>query len=242
MKKKISVGAALGIAGITAVVVFFATSFAQLNMIGALTNNAWYQEPLYQKIHAIEQIVEKQFDGEIEEKQLMDYVSRGYMAGLGDRFSLYFSKEDLEEFLISEAGELVGIGVTGIQDPETGYIRVESVYKGSPADLAGLRAGDLLTAVDGTGVLEVGYEEAINQIRGEEGTSVSLTFLRDGAEQDLHIVRQKIEVPSVSYQLYGDNGYIAVTSFNETTARQFQQAVESLQAQGAEKLIFDMRN
>ena len=161
MKKKISVGAALGIAGITAVVVFFATSFAQLNMIGALTNNAWYQEPLYQKIHAIEQIVEKQFDGEIEEKQLMDYVSRGYMAGLGDRFSLYFSKEDLEEFLISEAGELVGIGVTGIQDPETGYIRVESVYKGSPADLAGLRAGDLLTAVDGTGVLEVGYEEAM---------------------------------------------------------------------------------
>ncbi|MBR3631238.1 MAG: S41 family peptidase, partial [Oscillospiraceae bacterium] len=184
---------------------------------------------------------EKFYTKDIDEEQLMDGILKGYVAGLGDPYSKYLSAQEYEALMTKEAGQSSGIGISVILD-EDGNILIKKVEDDAPAQEAGLEPGDVITAVNGESVKEVGYEVAVENIRGEEGTDVQLTFLRNGLERKINVTRRSYDVSTVSYQMLdGQIGYIRITNFRDNTPEQFQEALDSLLGSGARYLLFDVR-
>ncbi len=241
MNKKISLGAAICFMAIAAAIAFTVTMAYARNIFNERIANVEERAEVYQKLSEIDQIVRNSYLNEIDEDELMNSIADGYMAGLNDDYAYYMDQEEYREYQMENAGELIGIGVTVTQD-ESGYIRVLEVMEDSPAAQAGLQAGDLITRVGETDVLAVGYEEASSMIRGEEGTSVTLTVHRDQEELTFEVTRRTIETETVSYRLIGENGYVKITNFHSNTVDDFKAAVEDLIFQGATGLIFDVRN
>ena len=241
MNKKVSLGAAICFMAIAAAVTFTITMYFSLNIFNSKIANVTERDNFYDKIAEIDTIVRNNFLEDIDEDRLMDYVADGYMAGLDDPYTYYMNQEEYKAYQMDNAGELVGIGVTVIQD-ESGYILVKGVEEGSPAENAGIQAGDLIVKVGDIDVLSEGYNEAVTAVRGEEGTTVVLTIRRDNEDLQVEAVRKLIKSTTISYRLIGDNGYIKISKFDETTFDDFKNAVSDLQSQGATGLIFDVRN
>ena len=241
MNKKISLGAAICFMAIAAAITFTITMTFSKNIFNSLVANVDERADVYEKLAEIDQIVRNNALEEIDEEELMNSIADGYMAGLDDNYAYYMDQDEYQSYQMDNAGELIGIGITVSLD-ESGYLLVNEVTPDSPAAVAGLQAGDLITRVDDTDVLTAGYEEATSLVRGEEGTRVNLTVQRDQEELTLEAVRRKIHTTSVSYRMIGDNGYLKITGFDATTPDDFQAAVADLQRQGASGLIFDVRN
>ena len=131
------------------------------------------------KLTTIEQIVDKDYLGEIDENKIFDETMKGYVEGLDDEYSQYFTKEELEEYKTDNIeGEFVGIGVYIFQDTEKNAIRVLSPIKGSPAEAAGILAGDYIIQVDGENYTGEQITEATNKMKGQEGRTVKIQLLR----------------------------------------------------------------
>lgn len=181
---------------IAAAIAFTVTMAYARNIFNERIANVEERAEVYQKLSEIDQIVRNSYLNEIDEDELMNSIADGYMAGLNDDYAYYMDQEEYREYQMENAGELIGIGVTVTQD-ESGYIRVLEVMEDSPAAQSGLQAGDLITRVGETDVLAVGYEEASSMIRGEEGTSVTLTVHRDQEELTFEVTRRTIETETV---------------------------------------------
>ncbi len=167
---------------------------------------------------------------------------------IGDRYARYFTAEEYEAYASDLGGNLVGIGVsiTGYQQGEdTTGIHILSVFPASPAEQAGLRVGDVITAVDGNTVSALGYSEACAAVAGEANTIVSLTILRDGETVAIDVTRASCVKKTVHPRVItvGDYtiGYLYITEFDAITAEQFILAVESLKAIGVDRWLFDLR-
>ncbi len=144
--------------------------------------------------------------------------------------------------MIDLEGRVVGIGVSAEMDP-SGYILIREVYEESPAAIVGLQAGDLIIKVDELDVNTETYEQASQAIRGEEGSKVNITYRRESEDTTIEVTRRKVDVPTVfSRMIDGNVGYVQVTEFNDSTSTQFSNQVDALISQGAQALIFDMRN
>ena len=143
-----------------------------------------------------------------------------------------------------EETEYVGIGVT-VELLADGYAKVIEVASGSPAEGAGMRLGDILIAVEGEDFALLGYDNAINRIRGEEGTEVTVTVRRGEASIDFTMKRKKLAIRSVSFRMLAESeekiGYIRITKFDGTTFAQFVEAIETLEQEGAASFVFDVR-
>ncbi|MBQ9735358.1 MAG: PDZ domain-containing protein [Clostridia bacterium] len=167
-----------------------------------------------------------------------------YMFAVGDVYGAYVSEEDAKQ---EQAGDdsYVGIGVT-VTQLANGYVEVIAVTPDSPAKAAGIAEGDVLIAVEGESVLSLGYDKTVDRVRGVEGTSVSLTFLRGDTEYTVSVSRKKLVNLTVSYKILansgGTTGYIRINQFEATTFTQFVAAVEALEAQGVTEFVFDVRN
>lgn len=241
MNKKVSLGAAICFMAIAAAVTFTITMYFSLNIFNSKIANVTERDDFYDKIAEIDTIVRNNFLEDIDEEQLLDSVADGYMAGLNDPYTRYMNQEEYKAYQMDNAGQLVGIGVT-VQMDESGYILVNSVEGGSPAENAGILAGDLIVKVDDMDVLTAGYAEAVNAVRGEEGTTVLLTVRRNNEDIQLEAVRKLLTSTTITYRMIGEDGYIKISKFDATTASDFKNAVADLKAQGATGLIFDVRN
>ncbi len=243
MNKKIPLGAAICFMGIIAAITFVITMIFSMGWFNSKMSRVKEREQLYAKIAEIDGIVRANYvdEAEIDKEALFDAMSRGYIAGLNDKYAAYFTPEELKKEQQDDEGILVGIGIAAKQD-ESGYIQVSDVYDGSPAKEAGLQKGDLIVKVDDQDVAVVGYSAAVDMVSGEAGTKVKITYRRDGADKDLELTRKQVEIPSVSYRMIENNGYIKITTFNAATVKQFETAVDSCIEQGAKGLIFDLRN
>lgn len=241
MNKKISLGAAICFMAIAAAITFTITMTYAKNIFNTKIANVDERAQVYEKISEIDQIVRNNYLNDIDEDELINAIADGYMKGLEDDYAYYMDQEEYNEYKMDNAGELIGIGVTVTLD-ESGYIRILEVNEGSPAEQAGLQAGDLITKVGDADVLTVGYQEATGLIRGEEGTKVTLTIHRDQEELTVEVTRKLMDTVTVTYRMIGENGYIKISKFDSNTPRDFKAAVEDLQAQGATGLIFDVRN
>ena len=172
---------------------------------------------------------------------LVDGAIDGMVASLGDPHSVYMPPEMFRTLRQQTEGSFGGIGVTmGFKD---GTVKIISVLDGTPGEAAGLRAGDEILAVDGVPTSELPSEEVALRIRGEVGTQVTLRILHDGAEQDVTITRDVIQVHSVrGVMLDGTTiGYIRIASFSEHTADEFKDAYRALEKDGVKGMIIDLR-
>lgn len=242
MNKKVSLGAAICFMGIVAAVTFVITMIFSTDVFNGKVFRVKERERMYTKFAEIDRTVTQNFVGEIDEDQLLDAISAGYISGLGDRYAQYFSPEELKKEKLNNEGVLVGIGIAATIDDSKSYIQISEVYENSPASEAGLQTGDLIVKVDDQDVAEVGYTEAIGMVTGEAGTKVKITYRREGEDKSLELTRKRVEIPSVSYRMIGENGYIQIEDFNAATVSQFDTAVNACIEQGAKGLVFDLRN
>lgn len=169
-----------------------------------------------------------------------------YADTLGDPYAVYRAAEATKEHSIDMSGKFGGIGVMIEYNHEKETLMVSQVYPNSPAEKVGVEVGDFIVGVDGKRVSEIGYLNAVNYVRGEIGTTVSITLLRGEREIEVSAVRAAVEEINVSYQALDVDGrklgYVQIDSFKENTFEQFKEAIESLETEGVEGIIFDMRN
>lgn len=198
-----------------------------------------------EKLTKIRGLIDDHYLGEVEEDQLEEGIYKGYLAGLGDPYSVYYDEEETQELYESSQGEYSGIGVVISQDINTGTITMVQVYEGSPAEKAGLMDNDVLYKVGKVEVTGMDLSEVVGYIKGEKGTSVELTVLRGDENEEVTVtaVRDQIEAKTVDYRMLEDQiGYLAVTEFDSVTYDQYAEALENLQQQGMQGLVVDLRN
>ena len=176
-----------------------------------------------------------------DEGAVTDAIIDSYVTSLGDRYSVYRTKDEYKDYTSGMSGNYTGIGIVVTQSDE-GLIHINSVNEGGSAYEEGLKAGDLITSVDGIPVLERGYEDSINAISGEEGTTVTLTVDRDGESLTFTLTRRKLVESSVTYSLENGIGYIKISSFKSNTDEQFIAAVDYMEKNGVKAVIYDLRN
>lgn len=175
-------------------------------------------------------------------EELFVNMLKGLTKGTHDKHTTYLNKDDMKELEMHTSSSYSGIGLLlDFSDGKT--LKVGATMEGQPAEAAGLQKGDQILAIDGTPVSDIEKDEVANHIRGEEGTFVVLTILRNGEEQEISIERKTIVMPTVKSQmLIDDVGYIRVTQFAEKTVDEFAKAYEELEAQGMKRLVLDLRD
>ena len=196
------------------------------------------------KLKEIKALIDRYYLEDVDEDQLEAYTYKGLLAGLGDPYSTYYTKEEYEGLTESMEGVFSGIGAVLQQDADDGTIKVVRVIKDSPAEEAGVKANDILYKIEGKKISsDEDLSEVVSRVKGKEGTNVNLTFLRNEEEIDFTITRKQIENPTVEYEMLDQSiGYIQITEFEEVTVDQFENAMEELEKDGMEKLVLDLRD
>ena len=185
--------------------------------------------------------IKRSFVDEVDEKALADGVALGLIYSLNDPYSAYFDAEEYDKILDNNEGLDAGIGLFLTRHPDNGYIYVINVSVGSPADLAGIKIGDLITAVDGKDVIELGFSTAVANIRGKIDTDCALTVKRGDETLSLTATRGRFVTTSVFSHMIDSLCYIQITDFNTATVPQFEAAINDAIDNNATGLIFDVR-
>ena len=200
-------------------------------------------QDISQTLDTYRAVIDKYYLGDVNEESLKEGAVKGYIEGLGDPYTEYISKEDMEDYMEDTMGNFVGIGIYMTEDPETNQIMVLAPIKGSPAEKAGIQPGDYIVSVNGEPCTADDMTVISNKIKGEEGTTVKLQILRGEETLDFEIARENIIVNPVEGEVLENNiGYIEFSSFDENTAEEFKTRFEELQAQGITSLIIDVRS
>lgn len=245
-KKKYGIYKTIMIISISVFLTFMITSillytYFSKNPIAVSSNSI--NNNISNKIEKYRKIIDKYYLGEVDENKLEEGAIKGYIEGLGDPYTEYISKEDMEDYLDDTMGNFVGIGIYMIKNTQYDKIQVLSTIKGSPAEKAGVQAGDLILSVNGIEYKADDMTTASNNIKGEEGTKVAVEVLRGAQNIKYEITREKVKVNQVEGKVISQNiGYIQFTSFDETTAQDFKTKYEELAKQGIQSLIIDLRN
>lgn len=194
------------------------------------------------KLDELSALIQERFIGEEDVTEMEDAAAGAMVAALGDEWSYYISAEDYASYLDQMSNSYVGVGIT-IQQREDGYLDLVQVVEGGPAETAGLRQGDVLIRVDGQDCAQSELDQIRNLVRGEEGTQVLLTVRRDGQEHEFQVTRAYFETPVAQGQMVSDvTGLVTIFNFDERCAEETLEAIDALIAQGAQNLIFDVRN
>jgi len=197
------------------------------------------------KMAAIERIIREYYYAEVDASDLSNGVYDGMMASIGDKYSDYYSPEELKEVRQDNAGLYGGIGAYVGTDKETNMVVITSVMPGTPAEEYGLHANDIIYKVDGVDVSKMTSSEVVKLIRGPENSFVTITVVREGESDylDIDVERRIIESPTVKYEMLDDDiGYIQITEFDDVTADQFSEAITELNAMGMKALLLDLRS
>ena len=194
------------------------------------------------KLDQLEDLIQEKFIEDADPKAMEDAAADAMVKSIGDRWSYYMSAEEYEAHREVVENAYVGVGMT-IQATEdsSGFLILE-VVAGGPAEEAGIQVKDLLIRVEDKDVRALTMEEVRDLVKGEEGTSVSLTILRQGTNETISVQRRRVETPVATAQLLkGTIGLITIENFDERCAEESIMAIENLLEIGAEKLIFDVR-
>lgn len=195
------------------------------------------------KLEQLESLIGERFIGEADMEAVADAAADAMVTATGDRWSYYIPASEYESYREQMANAYVGVGITIQVTEENEGFQIVAVTAGGPAEEAGLMVGDLLVMVNEQDVRGMETSDVRNLVRGEEGTCISMTVLRQGVVKELEVERRKVETPVATYEMLEDNvGLVSIDNFDSRCADETIAAIEALLDNGAEKLIFDVRN
>lgn len=223
----------------------FAFRYSQLQVTQQGAGSAVVSDNMQIKLQTIEQIVDfYYYKDDVDKEAMADGVYRGVMDAIGDPYSTYYSAAELKSLMEQTEGIYYGIGAYVALDTISGLPKIASAIPGTPAEAADLRPDDIIYKVDGQEVYGMDLTAVTGLIKGEEGTTVTLTIIRDGESDYLNIdvVRKKVETPTVEYEMFEDGmAYIQIVEFNDTTVTQFADALATAKGSDMQGLIIDLR-
>lgn len=199
------------------------------------------------KLEAIEEVIDKYYykEEDINTDNMIEGMYAGLVSSLGDPYSVYYTADEWKELMEDTEGIYYGIGAYVSKDEVSGYGKISGVIDNTPAQESGLRENDIIYEIDGESAYGLELSEIVARIKGEEGTTVHLTIVREGESDylEIDVARKKIEAPTVNYEMYDNNvGYIQITEFDEVTYDQFVEALAVVKGSGAEGIILDLRS
>lgn len=196
-----------------------------------------------QKVVTLESLIEANYYlDEVSEEELREGAYEGIVNALGDIYSVYYTAEEAEEVFNQSEGIYYGIGAYCQLDSVSGYVKITGTIKGTPAEEAGLQAGDIIYMVEGEDMGGLDIDQVVLRIKGEEGTKVHLTLVRDSEYVEVDVERRKIESPTVEYSMLDDKiGYVQLVEFDDVTVEQFKEALKALKSENAQGMILDLR-
>lgn len=195
------------------------------------------------KLNALDSLLQSGFYfDDVDDEKAADNIFKAYLEAYGDKYTVYYTPDEYKSLMESTSGTFYGIGAV-CQKADDGSILISEAYEDAPAYKAGIRNGDKVIKVNGKDITGMDLSVAVALIKGEKGTDVNLTVIRNSEEKNFTVTRDKINVKTVSYHMMDNNiGYIYVTQFDDVTTEQFKAAVDDLQNQGMKGLIIDIRN
>lgn len=202
-------------------------------------------EKTTEKLGVLENTIKQYFWQDVDESTLEEGVYKGLLESLDDPYSVYYTHDELVQLQQQTEGIYYGIGAYISQDNEMGYVRVSKIIKNTPAEASGLQQDDYIYKVDGEDMQGKDSSYVVSKIKGEAGTKVTITVVREGATDpiDIEVERQKIESPTIEYQMLdNDMAYIQITEFDLVTTEQFEEAYKQAQADEMKGLILDLRS
>ena len=195
------------------------------------------------KLSQLQSLIEERYIEGADPTVLEDAAADAMVAATGDRWSYYIPASEYETYQENMANAYVGVGITILSSEDIEGFRIMSVTPGGPAEEAGVQKDDVLIGVDGQDVRQSDANQVRNLVRGEEGTDVVLTVLREEAELELTVQRRHMETPVATYTMLEDRvGLVTIENFDSRCSEETIAAIEALREQGAQKLIFDVRN
>ena len=231
---------------ISVTITFSATLFGYyyyLEKSGALVKTYQESQDVATSLDVIQTYIEKYYKGEIDSEDLKNAALKGFVNGLGDEYTVYMTKEELEA-LQTSLSDYTGIGcyVSTLKD-NGGTIVVSIVKEECPASRAGIEPGDIFLEVDGEDVSQKDSQYLSSVLKGEDGSKVHVKVKRDEEELEFDLIREKIKVYEIESKMLEDNiGYIQFQSFTETSSEEFENAFRKLKSEGAKKIIIDLRS
>ena len=252
--KKFNAGVLTGVVGTLLVVglMFGITLYKNKDMVDILTGNTKTSKTIEEsgstiisKIKFLMSIIDEQSIYEPDDEDVIDGIYKGIFASLDDDYATYYTKEEYEKFLETATGEYVGIGAY-VSMNDNGHTYIVSPIKGSPADKAGLKTGDVFYKVNGKVVTDKDTDEIVAMLKGKENTDVTVEIARDGEDDYLEftLTRKKIESITVAHKVIEEDnvGYIQVASFDDVTVKQFNEALTELTKKKVDGIVVDLRN
>ncbi len=197
----------------------------------------------YSSVDEVYSALRANFDGKLTDQQVLDGLKHGLAASADDPYTEFFSAKQAEEFNNDLQGTIIGVGAK-LEKNSEGNIVVVAPIEGSPAQAAGVRAQDIIAGIDGKTTTGMSATDAVLKIRGEKGTKVTLTLIRNKTERlDLTIVRDEIRVPTVTSRVEANNvGYMQVSQFSDDTDELAIKAAEGFKAKGVTSMVLDLRD
>lgn len=235
------IGTALAVFLLLGIGLFFFLEYSDLALISKSDyEKATEMVEKYEKLYSIQDTIDERCLWDVDTDEHMDDLYRAAVDAVDDKYSYYMTAEEYEEWENLVTGTFTGVGIAFSQDTDGSFV-VNRVMEGGPAELGGMKAGDLILKVDGK-VYEDSNEMA-GAIRGEEGSSVEITYERNDREKTVSLVRAEVKELSVyADMLEDDYGYMQITSFEEETAKQFETELKNLENKGAKGVVIDLRN
>lgn len=196
------------------------------------------------KLGIIRNKLDKEYVGDLNEDEMLEAAVKGYVNGVGDKYTEYYNEKEMKEFLETTEGSYVGIGVYIAQASKENKIIIINVIEGSSAEEAGLKAGDYIKSVDNVEYSGEELSKVSAALKGkDEGTEAKVVVIRDSEELEYYVKRKRIRVKSVASDVVKDNiGYIKIATFSENTSEEFKTEYQNLKNQNITALIIDLRN
>lgn len=227
---------------LTAAITFIITTIAMYNSIGA-GKIKYVTDDIGRVFKIMHNYVEENYLNEIDDEEMLEGAIQGYIAGLGDKYSEYIPKKEMEEYMEDTMGKYVGIGIYIANNTETNQIVILAPMKGSPAEEAGIKPGDIITKVDGISYTGEQLSKASDALKQEEGTKVQIEILRENETINLEVERRTIKVNHVETKVLENKiGYMQISTFDEGCYNEFVEKWKELQSQNVTSLIIDLRN
>jgi carboxyl-terminal processing protease len=214
----------------------------QIGKYNSVASNSSLPNKLdYSSIDTIYDSLKDNFDGQLDEAKLLEGLKSGLAKAAGDPYTEYFNPKAAEDFQAGIDGTFEGIGAQLGKDADNNIIIV-SPLAGYPAEKAGLRPKDIIAEIDGTTAYDITISEAVDKIRGQKGTSVKLTVVRDGKPLEFEITRETIDIPSVKTEVKDGIGIMTVSRFGDDTIELARQAANDFRSKNVKGVVLDLRS